>query len=271
MPYKCTSPHTYHLKHPHAHSLTLAKKSPYILPWLLTQKTTGKPLRFTWTPPPVGGLKSLLYQGHRLPGSLNIDADEADNHKTGWNSLKWCSRAKRDGLSPESQRIPQLALDAIGRTVKSEEHFWDEPLSDLTHPYIHSHFPIQISLPWNTGDAKDHGPAACSVIPQGQGLDMPPRPSPSSHTKPFSPSANSLSPGVSSTRRLWRRAELTSPPWLQQPLWHPPSIPMHYPPFPSVTNVAIPIPPTNFHLRDKSVMSAVAATTIPPFANARRC
>ena len=42
------------------------------------------------------------------------------------------------------------------------------------YPHMHLHLPVQVSPPQNTGDAKTHGPATCSAIPQGQGLGLAP-------------------------------------------------------------------------------------------------
>ena len=66
--------------------------------------------------------------------ALNIDDDEADDHKMGWKQLKMMfkdkgrhilqSLMKNDTMLLESQGITQLVLDATGTTITSEEHFW---------------------------------------------------------------------------------------------------------------------------------------------------
>ena len=37
-------------------------------------------------------------------------------------------------IALEHQKVPWEALDAIGTTIKAEEHFWDELLSDVCQP-----------------------------------------------------------------------------------------------------------------------------------------
>ena len=66
--------------------------------------------------------------------ALNIDTEEADDCSTGWK--QHCMIIKGEGrkilqslidngtITPESQKMSQLFLDAIGTTIKSEDHFW---------------------------------------------------------------------------------------------------------------------------------------------------
>ena len=65
--------------------------------------------------------------------ALDIDTDEADDHHTGWKQLKMMfegedkqthqSLMDNGTITPENKRMPQLALDGIGTTIKSKEHF----------------------------------------------------------------------------------------------------------------------------------------------------
>ena len=90
--------------------------------------------------------------------ALNINTDEADDWHTGWKQLKMMFEGKdrqifqslinNGTITAEHQKIPQEALDAIGTTIKAEEHFWhfwDDLLSDvcqLPNEVIHACLPI---------------------------------------------------------------------------------------------------------------------------------
>ena len=73
--------------------------------------------------------------------ALNIDTDEADNWCTGWKELKMMFKSEdretlqslinNGTITPENQKMPQEALDAISTTIKANEHFWDKLLSDV--------------------------------------------------------------------------------------------------------------------------------------------
>ena len=76
--------------------------------------------------------------------ALNIDAEKADNQKSGWKQLKMMfegegwktlqSLINNGTITPESQRMLQKLLDTISTMIKDEEcywHFWDELLSDV--------------------------------------------------------------------------------------------------------------------------------------------
>ena len=92
----------------------------------------------------------------------------------------------------------------------------------------------------------------------------------SSHTSPFSSTANCSSPSASNTKRQRRRDEPTSPPSLQQPPQHLLSIPTLSLPSLIATNVATPTPLAGAQPRDNHAMLAVVTTIIPPYADARR-
>ena len=89
--------------------------------------------------------------------------------------------------------------------------------------------------------------------------------SPSSPTRLFSPTANYLSPAVSSSKRLKRRAKLVSPPLLQQLPQHCPSILTSCPLSPAVINVAT--PPNNCSAQGKNATIVAAKTIILPCAD----
>ena len=125
-------------------------------------------------------------------------------------------------ITEESMKTPQLALDAIGTTVKSKEHFWLSgtnccPMlgNSQTRAYIccpctsvtlslNANFPTptfrKCSKSWS-----------CSLqyIIMRPGTGSANRTSPSSHTSSCSLSLNCLNPGVSSTKKQRKRDELT--------------------------------------------------------------
>ena len=65
--------------------------------------------------------------------ALDIDAKEAEECKRGWKQLKMMFEGKdwqtlqslidNVSITLESQRTPELGLDATGTTIKAEEHF----------------------------------------------------------------------------------------------------------------------------------------------------
>ena len=76
--------------------------------------------------------------------ALDIDTEEADNCKTRWKQLKIIFKGEdwqtlqtliNNGTrTQENQKMPWQVLDAIGKTIKSEDHFWhfqDELLLDV--------------------------------------------------------------------------------------------------------------------------------------------
>ena len=76
--------------------------------------------------------------------TLDIELDTADESHKGWKQLKLMFEGEdRKALqslidsgvvTPEHMLKPKAALDAIGTTIKSEEHIWayrDELISDL--------------------------------------------------------------------------------------------------------------------------------------------
>ena len=76
--------------------------------------------------------------------ALDIELETADQSHKGWKQLKLMFEGEdRKALqslidsgvvTPEHMLTPKAALDAIGTTIKSEEHFWayrDELVSDL--------------------------------------------------------------------------------------------------------------------------------------------
>ena len=76
--------------------------------------------------------------------ALDIELETADQFCKGWKQLKLMfddnDRKALQNLidsgvmTPEHMLTPKAALDAIGTTIKSEEHFWayrDELVSDL--------------------------------------------------------------------------------------------------------------------------------------------
>ena len=78
--------------------------------------------------------------------ALDIETDEADDCHKGWKQLKFMfkgddryalkSLLDNSTIMEESMKMPQHTLDAIGTTIKSEEHFWtfwDKLLSDVRH------------------------------------------------------------------------------------------------------------------------------------------
>ena len=48
----------------------------------------------------------------------------------------------------------------------------NEGIHALSHLHYHPHLPCKFPDPKMAGDAKAHGPATCSVIPQGHELDL---------------------------------------------------------------------------------------------------
>ena len=94
-----------------------------------------------------------------------------------------------------------------------------------------------------------------------QGTGSVSKTSPSSPTMLFYPTANCLSPTMSSSQRLKRRPKLISSPSLQQPLQHHPSIHMPCPLSPGVTSVATLTPLTSALLKGKN---ATTVHTILP-------
>ena len=76
--------------------------------------------------------------------ALDINAEEANDHKIGWKHLKIMFECEdqqtlqtlndKGTIIPESQKTPQQVLDTIATTIKSEDHFWffqNEELSDV--------------------------------------------------------------------------------------------------------------------------------------------
>ena len=66
--------------------------------------------------------------------ALNIDAEEANNNKTGWKQLKMMFKGEdrqilqtlidNGTITLESQKMPWHVLDAIITTIISTDHFW---------------------------------------------------------------------------------------------------------------------------------------------------
>ena len=66
--------------------------------------------------------------------ALDIETDQADDHHKGWKQLKLMFKGD-DRQAPQTlidnstilednMKTPHTTLDAIGTTIKSEEHFW---------------------------------------------------------------------------------------------------------------------------------------------------
>ena len=92
---------------------------------------------------------------------------------------------------------------------------------------------------------------------------------PSSPTRLFSPTANCLSPTVSSSKRLKRRAKLISPPSLQQPPQHCPSILTPLSTFPRHDKYGYFHPLTSAWLKGRNAITTVAETTTLLCADAK--
>ena len=153
--------------------------------------------------------------------ALYIETDQVDNCHKGWKQLKLMFKGNgRQALQTlidngtimeESMKTPSATLDGIRTTIKSEDHFWahrDDLLSDmlgsfLAREYMCSPSTFVTSSP-NAGlphaktheMLKAHGPATCSVIPQGQRLDLPAGPVPVHIPVPSLPLANCWNQGM---------------------------------------------------------------------------
>ena len=114
--------------------------------WLLqVTAPAGKPPHFISTPPKQSEDWSNFYtRALDYLDALDIELDTADESQKAWKQLKLMfegedrkalqSLIDNSVMTPEHMLKPKAALDAIGTTIKSEEHFWayrDELMSDL--------------------------------------------------------------------------------------------------------------------------------------------
>ena len=167
---------------------------------------------------------------------------EGDNRKA-LQSLTY-----NGNITEKSMKTPWHALDAIGMTIKSEEHFWAfqdklmlgnsqvrvymccPPTSVTSSPSAHSPIPKcrKYSKLWSptsvTSSPSAHSPIPkcrkyskswsynmqCNIMRPETGSTN--RTSPSSPTSLFPPSVSSLNPDVSNTKKPRRGDELTSHP-----------------------------------------------------------
>ena len=159
--------------------------------------------------------------------ALDIELDNADEFCKGWKQLNLMfdsedrkvlqSLIDSSVVTLEHILKPKAALDAIGTTIKSEEHFWayrDELISDLqwlpdegihalsqcicdliTKSNLAMHKQLKLIKLWSCN-------MQSSIMRLGTGLGY--RTSPYSCIRPSSPTVKCLKLAVSSTKRLRR-------------------------------------------------------------------
>ena len=92
--------------------------------------------------------------------AFNIDTNEADDWHTGWKKLKMmfegedrqtCQSLVDNGtITPESERTPQLALDAIVNTIKPASPMSANSLIRVSMPYLPVSLPSSPSVNFPT-------------------------------------------------------------------------------------------------------------------------